>query len=124
MTQGDTYIENGIILSEALLDRISSEGLASPTVAYEYSKVGLVFSDYLEHPGSFEVEYTVSAPWMSDLKLTRQVLVDDMDECTYSGDVEKFRQTCSRTQRCRNTVGSFECIDKYSWPVLGATASD
>ena len=60
MTQGDTYIENGIILSEALLDRISSEGLASPTVAYEYSKVAITTPDFLIqlHQANLNIPYS------------------------------------------------------------------
>lgn len=39
----------------------------------------------------------------------RNVIVTDVDECTYNGPIEAFRHDCSASARCVNTPGSFEC---------------
>ena len=74
----------------------------------------MAFSDYLEGAGSFEVLYTVEAPYLEGrkpVKLQRSVVVADVDECTYQGDLAQFKHTCGGARpTCRNTVGSFECV--------------
>lgn len=107
--QGDAYIEQGITLAPEVKGFIESEGKSAPTVSYEYSEIGMAFSDYLANVGSFDVEYTVAAPWFGNVKLTRKVIVQDVDECTYSGMVSAFRHTCSASQICTNNIGSFSC---------------
>lgn len=64
----------------------------------------------LRQVGTFQVEYAVTAPWLvSPLTLRREVVVQDVDECTYAGPLAAFKHTCSAAQACTNTVGSFTC---------------
>mmetsp|Transcript_59297 Transcript_59297/g.134255 ORF Transcript_59297/g.134255 Transcript_59297/m.134255 type:complete len:249 (+) Transcript_59297:608-1354(+) len=114
LQQGDTYHEPGLVLSKELQAHITSKQLPAPSVSYEYSEAGMAFSDYLEGAGSFEVLYTVEAPYLEGrkpVKLQRSVVVADVDECTYQGDLAQFKHTCGGARpTCRNTVGSFECV--------------
>ena len=56
------------------------------------------------------MHYTVSAPWLKGHEtMTREVFVEDVDECTYAGDNPKLRHACAPDTTCVNTVGSYTC---------------
>mmetsp|Transcript_55009 Transcript_55009/g.109164 ORF Transcript_55009/g.109164 Transcript_55009/m.109164 type:complete len:140 (+) Transcript_55009:655-1074(+) len=107
--QGDLYLEQGLIMSDALKESIGMGTKAAPVVSFDYS-TPVAFGNSIDQVGDFEVEYTVEAPWLSvPVKLTREVQVLDVDECTYTGIVESLKHTCDSTQTCTNTEGSFTC---------------
>lgn len=109
MTQGDVYNEQGVSFApefqKAILD-----GNPSPSISFEYSQPSVAFSDFVSEVGSFDVEYQVASPWFGEVKLTRQVIVSDVNECTYSGNNDLFKHNCSPSQSCTNSVGSFSCV--------------
>ena len=71
--------------------------------------------------GSFQVNYTVAMPWATppDVTVTRQVIIEDIDECSIRGKkLKNFQQNCpqlipqcdtSAGAVCRNTDGSYTC---------------
>lgn len=111
LTQGDSYAELGIALSQPMQQALAADGRPAPAVSFEYSEPGVAFADFLPHVGAFTVEYTIEAPWMGSapLKLTRTVQVADVDECTYSGTNPAFHHNCASENHCINTAGSFAC---------------
>jgi hypothetical protein len=109
LTQGDVYHEPGVSFAPDLAKTMVAEGRATPTVGFEYSEAGIAFSDYMADVGSFEVEYTVAAPWLGEIKMTREVIINDVNECEYNGAISAFKHTCSASETCTNTVGSFAC---------------
>lgn len=108
LTQGDVYKEQGVTFTSDFQKAIM-EGNPSPSISYEYSQPSVAFSDFVSDIGSFNVEYQVNAPWFGDVKLTRHVIVSDVNECTYSGSNDMFKNNCSPSETCTNTVGSFSC---------------
>jgi hypothetical protein len=53
---------------------IATGSNTNPSISFDYSKPGVAFSDSIDEVGSFEVEYTVEAPWLDEsAKLTREV---------------------------------------------------
>jgi hypothetical protein len=110
LTQGDEYLEPG--LSMGLLDaHVKAHHLSPPKLSFEYSDAGVAFSDYLAGVGSFEVAYTVDAPWLERaVTLRRTVQVADVNECAYAGSVAAFVANCADSnQTCTNTEGAYEC---------------
>jgi len=70
-------------MSDALKESIATGSNANSDIAisFDYSKPGVAFSDSIDEVGSFEVEYTVEAPWLDETaKLTREVHVLERSE--------------------------------------------
>jgi hypothetical protein len=109
LKQGDTYMEPGIFIAPDMQSAMIAEGKAAPTVSFEYSEPRVAFADYVSEISSFNVEYSVSASWLGDIKLERKVVVQDVDECSYTGNIAAFRHTCTSAETCVNTNGSFKC---------------
>jgi hypothetical protein len=109
MNQGDTYVEPGVAFAPEIQKAILG-GNSAPSISYEYSKPEVAFSDFLTEVGSFQVDYQVSAPWLGEIKLSREVIVSDVNECTYSGKNALFKHNCAPSQTCQNSVGSFSCV--------------
>jgi len=71
----------------------------------------------------FDVNYTVAMPWATppDVTVTRQVIIEDIDECSILLDrkkLKKYEQNCPQLiprcdtaagAECRNTNGSYTC---------------
>ena len=45
----------------------------------------------------------------SNTPSTREVIVMDIDECTYDGPNESFYHNCAPSKSCVNTLGSYSC---------------
>jgi hypothetical protein len=102
--QGDTYEEHGLQVSDSQPENFVRK------VQIDYSHP---FGAYFRQPGHFEVMYTIQTPWLGadrNITKTRTVIVNDVDECTYTGDVASFHHQCSATARCVNTYGSYDCL--------------
>ena len=69
----------------------------------------MAFGDYVEEVGSFTVDYTVTAPWLGTVTLSREVVVGDVDECAYTGPIARFVAACPEGTACANTEGSYTC---------------
>lgn len=41
--------------------------------------------------------------------VTRTVIVDDVNECTYDGKYNRFRHRCSKYATCHNVIGTYSC---------------
>lgn len=82
--QGDVYSEKGVQLAPELRQAILN-GKPPPSVSFEYSPSAISFSDFTHRVGTFEVEYTISASWFDEVKLSRKVIVtttgSDVNEC-------------------------------------------
>ena len=63
---------------------------------------------YVAQAGTHTVTYTLTSPH-GRLGAERVVIVKDVDECTYDGDVAMFRHGCGSTARCVNTDGAYAC---------------
>ena len=112
LTQGDGYTEHGVSLSPAAVAHVETGLGAAPMVSFEYSSPSLAFSNSVGEVGTFEVTYSVEAPWLGSegaVQLSRTVVVQDVNECTYTGPVDALKHTCAEGTTCANTVGSFTC---------------
>mmetsp|Transcript_14331 Transcript_14331/g.21228 ORF Transcript_14331/g.21228 Transcript_14331/m.21228 type:complete len:704 (+) Transcript_14331:66-2177(+) len=105
--QGDTYKENGVKIIGH--DDTSGEGKLRVENSAD-------FGAYFKNVGTFYVSYTWEAPLDGrgertelPLKARREVIVSDVDECTYKGPVDFLKHKCSPDAICMNTVGSYEC---------------
>jgi hypothetical protein len=72
------------------------------------------FASSISSIGTYNVVYTVSTPWLfpsvSSIALTRVIVVTDLNECLYTGNVSEFLPDCDPLATCENTMGSFNCI--------------
>ena len=87
--QGDTYEEHGLQVSDSQTENFARR------VQIDYSDP---FGAYFQSPGEFEVLYTIETPWLgleTNITKIRSVIVLDVDECTYEGDIATFRHQCS-----------------------------
>ena len=65
---------------------------------------------HLDEVGTFQVHYTVSAAWLQEsVAMTREVIVQDVNECTYDGELSWLHHSCGESMSCVNTVGSYTC---------------
>ncbi len=68
-------------------------------------------SNCLSKVGSFHVNYTISTGSVSQLRVTREVMVEDIDMCSSPADIEceACRVRCHPLARCVNEKGSYGC---------------
>jgi len=79
-----------------------------------YVRYPFPHGSYLTELGIFSIKYDVSAPWLSPavttVSLTRTLVVTDVNECTYTGNVPAFVHNCDPLAFCVNTEGSYHCV--------------
>lgn len=103
--QGDTYEEVGV----TVLDQNEEDN--ERTVKIKYSDP---FGPFFEHVGHYHVLYSVEVPWLPTSTVVpparRDVIVTDIDECTYTGPHDVLRHKCVKEATCLNTDGSYKCL--------------
>ena len=116
LKQGDVYKEYAVEIQ----DENAEEYLRSLKIAYSEPLPNGCFTKI----GEFHVNYTVATPWTSPpyVRVTRRVLIDDIDECTL--DVHKYEKSCPALvpqcdteagAKCVNKIGSYTCeCPKYT----------
>jgi len=103
LRQGDTYQEYGITVVDKNNEDFPRQ------IDFEYSKP---FGEYMTEIGREQVTYTLKTPWLPEPEFTiiRDVIVIDVDECTYTGPIDQFRHKCvPDIANCINTEGSYSC---------------
>jgi hypothetical protein len=104
LKQGDIYEELGVNVED------ENESDDERTVKIQYSHP---FGPYFKSTGDYYVIYSIETPWLhlnnSNIIERREVIVSDVDECTYTGSVESFIHQCVSEATCMNLDGSYEC---------------
>lgn len=116
LKQGDVYKEYGVEIE----DENAEDYLRRLKITYSQP----LPPGCLTKIGDFHVNYTVTTPWTSPsyVRVTRKVIIDDIDECTL--DVSKYESSCPEIipkcdikagATCANTIGSYTCrCPKYT----------
>jgi hypothetical protein len=110
LRQGDFYKEYAV----DVIDDNAEEYLRSLRITYSQP----LPPGCLTQMGNFHVNYTIATPWTSYqfVRVTRQVVVEDIDECTL--DVSKYQDVCpllipqcdvGAGAKCVNTQGTYTC---------------
>ena len=75
---------------------------------------GFPHGPYMRVIGEHVVTYRILTPWLSShtpyVLLSRKIIVRDIDECSYIGDVVEYQAHCVDIAPCRNVPGSYDCI--------------
>jgi len=103
LKQGDTYEELGV----TVLDK--SKQASKRQINIDYSDP---LGGTLLQVGEYTVYYSIDTPWLPTEHVTqkRTVIVEDIDECTYTGPLAFLRHSCVDTLGiCTNTYGAYTC---------------
>ena len=110
--QGSTYLEKGVTIK----DDNTVDLTRRFTTSYEHAQELMEISGFVNRCGSYKVEYSIDTPWIvgaPTVTATRDVVVADVDECTYTGEDPRFIPHCHFPATCRNRV----CVDDEDEPV-------
>ena len=110
LKQGDEYREYMV----DIIDDNAEDYLRSLKVSYSKPLPPGCLTDV----GSFHVNYTIAMPWTDPpfARLQRNVVIDDIDECSL--DVSQYKNACpilvpqcdtNAGAKCVNTIGSYSC---------------
>lgn len=114
--QGDDYVELGAEIVDNNLEKTRERRMI---VSFVDKPLGHCVSEI----GEYRVKYELDIDWLnpdnngnstkevpSSIKaVTRTVVVEDVDECTYTGKHPRFYHRCANASVCVNTIGSYEC---------------
>mmetsp|Transcript_436 Transcript_436/g.546 ORF Transcript_436/g.546 Transcript_436/m.546 type:complete len:692 (-) Transcript_436:193-2268(-) len=103
LKQGDFYEELGV----TVIDKNKQGSKRMINIDYSDPLGGVLLN-----VGTYTVYYSLDTAWLPVEHVTKKrvVVVEDVDECTYQGDLDIFKNKCDNTfAECINTGGSYNC---------------
>ncbi len=107
--QGDVYEEYGVTVA----DENKEDGQRTIKIHYSHP-----FGPYFKHVGKYRIVYSLEVPWANSLgnvSVIRDVIVADVNECSYAGPIAELHHSCAIEADCYNTYGSYACKCKNGY---------
>ncbi len=107
--QGDVYEEHGV----TVVDENEEDGQRTVKIQYSHP-----IGPYFKHVGIYSILYSLEVPWLDaglNFLVKRDVVVTDVDECSYTGPIEELHHNCAAEADCKNSYGSYTCECKEDY---------
>ncbi len=109
LKQGDVYEELGV----TVVDENEEDGQRTVKIQYSHP-----IGPYFKHVGQYSILYSLEVPWRNvggNVSVSRDVIVMDVNECSYTGPIAEFHHNCIAGADCKNTYGSYTCQCKEGY---------